>query len=138
VKYKNCDAVRAAGKAPIRSGDPGFEAKFDRDGDGIGCEPQRIAAVPLAPSTPVVSDDPGPEMEALGFSKGCKARNDCSKDRLPSCWRPEYAPRPGMEIVPLCSSLVSSEEPAPSSSPEPEPEVEESEPSSDRDAPAPE
>ncbi|MGV8977231.1 MAG: GmrSD restriction endonuclease domain-containing protein [Cellulomonas sp.] len=38
VTYANCDAVRAAGAAPIRPGDPGFAKKFDRDGDGIGCE----------------------------------------------------------------------------------------------------
>ena len=38
VFYQNCAAVRAAGAAPIRSGDPGFQSKFDRDGDGIGCE----------------------------------------------------------------------------------------------------
>lgn len=37
--YQNCDAVRAAGAAPIREGDPGFESKFDGDGDGVGCEP---------------------------------------------------------------------------------------------------
>jgi hypothetical protein len=36
--YANCSEVRAAGAAPIRAGDPGFEPKFDRDGDGIGCE----------------------------------------------------------------------------------------------------
>jgi len=36
--YQNCDAVRAAGAAPIRSGDPGWQPKFDRDGDGVGCE----------------------------------------------------------------------------------------------------
>ncbi|GAA4663097.1 GmrSD restriction endonuclease domain-containing protein [Arthrobacter cryoconiti] len=36
--YKNCSAVRAAGKAPIHKGDPGFLSKFDGDGDGIGCE----------------------------------------------------------------------------------------------------
>lgn len=36
--YANCAAVRAAGAAPIRAGDPGFQAKFDRDGDGVGCE----------------------------------------------------------------------------------------------------
>ena len=36
--YRNCDAVRAAGAAPIRPGDPGFQQKFDRDGDGVGCE----------------------------------------------------------------------------------------------------
>ncbi|RNL75440.1 excalibur calcium-binding domain-containing protein [Nocardioides marmorisolisilvae] len=38
VYYKNCDAVRAAGKAPIRRGDPGYARHLDRDGDGIGCE----------------------------------------------------------------------------------------------------
>ncbi len=38
VYYANCDAVRAAGAAPIRPGDPGFQKKFDRDGDGVGCE----------------------------------------------------------------------------------------------------
>lgn len=36
--YRNCDAVRAAGAAPIRQGAPGFQSKFDRDGDGVGCE----------------------------------------------------------------------------------------------------
>src|SRR6185312_11349344 len=36
--YQNCAAVRAAGAAPIRVGDPGFQPKFDRDGDGVGCE----------------------------------------------------------------------------------------------------
>ena len=36
--YQNCSAVRAAGAAPIRVGDPGFQSKFDRDGDGVGCE----------------------------------------------------------------------------------------------------
>jgi hypothetical protein len=36
--YQNCDAVRAAGKAPIHAGDPGYSRRLDRDGDGIGCE----------------------------------------------------------------------------------------------------
>ena len=36
--YQNCDAVRAAGADPIRTGDPGYSRKLDRDGDGIGCE----------------------------------------------------------------------------------------------------
>lgn len=36
--YANCDAVRAAGAAPIRVGDPGYSRKLDRDGDGVGCE----------------------------------------------------------------------------------------------------
>ncbi len=38
VYYKNCDAVRGSGAAPIHLGEPGFRSKFDRDGDGIGCE----------------------------------------------------------------------------------------------------
>ncbi|TXK14801.1 GmrSD restriction endonuclease domain-containing protein [Microbacterium wangchenii] len=36
--YENCDAVRAAGAAPIRAGDPGYSRKLDRDGDGVACE----------------------------------------------------------------------------------------------------
>jgi hypothetical protein len=36
--YANCDAVRAAGKAPIHAGDPGYSRSLDRDGDGVGCE----------------------------------------------------------------------------------------------------
>lgn len=36
--YANCDAVRAAGAAPIYASDPGFQQKFDRDNDGVGCE----------------------------------------------------------------------------------------------------
>lgn len=39
IYYKNCDAVRAAGVAPIRTGDPGYSRKLDRDGDGVACEP---------------------------------------------------------------------------------------------------
>ena len=38
VTYANCDAVRAAGAAPIHVGDPGYAKKLDRDSDGIGCE----------------------------------------------------------------------------------------------------
>ena len=38
VYYANCTAVRAAGAAPIRQGQPGFSTKFDGDGDGVGCE----------------------------------------------------------------------------------------------------
>ena len=38
VTYANCDAVRAAGAAPIHVGDPGYATRLDRDGDGIGCE----------------------------------------------------------------------------------------------------
>ncbi|WP_254185650.1 GmrSD restriction endonuclease domain-containing protein [Nocardioides panacis] len=38
VSYENCDAVRAAGAAPIHRGDPGYGSHLDRDGDGSGCE----------------------------------------------------------------------------------------------------
>ncbi|MEC5148550.1 DUF1524 domain-containing protein [Cryobacterium sp. GrIS_2_6] len=38
VYYENCTAVKAAGAAPIRAGDPGWQSKFDRDKDGVGCE----------------------------------------------------------------------------------------------------
>lgn len=38
VFYQNCTAVRAAGADPIRTGDPGWDTKFDRDGEGVGCE----------------------------------------------------------------------------------------------------
>lgn len=36
--YANCSAVRAAGAAPLHSGDPGYRRGLDRDGDGVACE----------------------------------------------------------------------------------------------------
>ena len=38
VYFANCDAVRAAGAAPIHAGDPGYSTKLDRDKDGVACE----------------------------------------------------------------------------------------------------
>lgn len=38
VRYPNCAAVRAAGKAPLRRGDPGYRPGLDRDNDGFACE----------------------------------------------------------------------------------------------------
>jgi phosphatidylserine/phosphatidylglycerophosphate/cardiolipin synthase-like enzyme len=38
VEYANCDAVRKAGKAPLKKGQPGYSTKLDRDGDGVACE----------------------------------------------------------------------------------------------------
>lgn len=38
VSYRNCDAVRAAGKAPVHRGEPGYGRHLDRDGDGTGCD----------------------------------------------------------------------------------------------------
>lgn len=39
--YRNCDAARAAGAAPIYAGSPGYREGMDGDGDGIACEPYR-------------------------------------------------------------------------------------------------
>jgi len=36
--YPNCDAVRAADKAPLLRGQPGYRSALDRDGDGRACE----------------------------------------------------------------------------------------------------
>lgn len=41
VTYEGCNEVRAAGKAPIRAGEPGYREDMDGDGDGIACEPIR-------------------------------------------------------------------------------------------------
>ncbi len=38
VYYANCDAVRAAGAAPLYAGEPGYSSSLDRDGDGVACE----------------------------------------------------------------------------------------------------
>jgi hypothetical protein len=38
VYYRNCTEVRAAGKAPLYRGDPGYRSGLDRDGDGVACE----------------------------------------------------------------------------------------------------
>ncbi len=37
--FRNCDAARAAGAAPLRRGDPGYAERLDADGDGVACEP---------------------------------------------------------------------------------------------------
>ncbi len=38
VYYKNCDAVRAAGAAPLYKGQPGYSTSLDRDRNGVACE----------------------------------------------------------------------------------------------------
>ena len=38
VFYANCAAARAAGAAPLTTGDPGYASHLDRDGDGVACE----------------------------------------------------------------------------------------------------
>ena len=41
VTYSGCNEVRAAGKAPLHAGQPGYHSEMDGDGDGIACEPHR-------------------------------------------------------------------------------------------------
>ena len=36
--YRSCAAVRAAGKAPLRLGQPGFRTALDRNHNGVACE----------------------------------------------------------------------------------------------------
>lgn len=36
--FAYCDQARAAGKAPIYAGQPGYRSGLDADGDGIACE----------------------------------------------------------------------------------------------------
>ncbi|MEU4606666.1 excalibur calcium-binding domain-containing protein [Kribbella sp. NPDC023972] len=38
VYYANCSAVRAAGKAPLYVGQPGYASHLDGDNDGVACE----------------------------------------------------------------------------------------------------
>jgi len=41
VTYSGCNEVRAAGKAPLYAGQPGYREDMDGDGDGVACEPLR-------------------------------------------------------------------------------------------------
>ena len=41
IFYRNCDAARAAGAAPLHRGHPGYRPPLDADGDGVACEPYR-------------------------------------------------------------------------------------------------
>jgi len=38
IYYSSCAEARAAGKAPIRAGEPGYRSELDAKGDGIACE----------------------------------------------------------------------------------------------------
>jgi hypothetical protein len=37
--FSSCAAARAAGRAPLYRGSPGYGPHLDRDNDGIACEP---------------------------------------------------------------------------------------------------
>jgi hypothetical protein len=41
VYYSGCNEVRAAGKAPLYAGQPGYRSEMDGDSDGIACEHYR-------------------------------------------------------------------------------------------------
>lgn len=41
VFYSGCSEVRAAGRAPLYAGQPGYRIEMDGDGDGVACEPIR-------------------------------------------------------------------------------------------------
>jgi endonuclease YncB( thermonuclease family) len=41
VYFRNCAAARAAGAAPLLSGQPGYRPQLDADGDGRACEPMK-------------------------------------------------------------------------------------------------
>ncbi len=38
IYYRGCREVRAAGKAPLYRGEPGYRPEMDGDGDGVACE----------------------------------------------------------------------------------------------------
>lgn len=38
VSYSGCREVRAAGKAPLQRGEPGYRTWMDGDNDGVACE----------------------------------------------------------------------------------------------------
>lgn len=38
AQYANCSEARAAGAAPLRRGEPGYDSSMDRDDDGVACE----------------------------------------------------------------------------------------------------
>ncbi|MFB7906576.1 excalibur calcium-binding domain-containing protein [Kitasatospora sp. NPDC056076] len=42
--YRDCAEVRAAGKAPLHRGEPGFNPKLDWDHDGVECTPSWSAS----------------------------------------------------------------------------------------------
>lgn len=38
AQYANCSEARAAGAAPLRRGEPGYDSSLDGDNDGVACE----------------------------------------------------------------------------------------------------
>jgi hypothetical protein len=38
ASFRSCAEARAAGAAPLRTGQPGYSTRLDRDRDGVACE----------------------------------------------------------------------------------------------------
>lgn len=55
VRFENCDQVRAAGLAPLRSDQPGYRVRLDADRDGLACEPVENTVTPTPRTVPVPS-----------------------------------------------------------------------------------
>ncbi|MEV6301635.1 excalibur calcium-binding domain-containing protein [Actinoplanes sp. NPDC051861] len=87
VSYANCSEVRAAGKAPIRTGDPGFRTKFDRDGDGKGCE---LNGDDAPRTTAPKTTEPEPEPDTDPRFRTCGAANDAGYGPYVQGKDPEY------------------------------------------------
>ena len=51
--YANCDAANAEGAFSIKVGEPGYEPRLDRDGDGVACE-----GTPPNGTNDVIADPP--------------------------------------------------------------------------------
>lgn len=49
--YANCDAANAEGAFNIKVGEPGYEPRLDRDGDGVACEGTPPPPPPTPPTT---------------------------------------------------------------------------------------
>lgn len=77
--YANCAAVRAAGRAPLRQGQPGYRTGLDGDADGIACEvttarPSTAAPRPTRPPAPPrTTPPPAPEPPADVYYANCAA-----------------------------------------------------------------
>ncbi|QQV76069.1 excalibur calcium-binding domain-containing protein [Sphingomonas aliaeris] len=66
--YADCDAVRAAGAAPLRMGQPGYRAALDGNMNGVACETVGTSSASIAatqtPSPAPVTQPTEPVQEA--------------------------------------------------------------------------
>lgn len=67
VFYANCTEARNAGVTNIKKGEPGYDSKLDRDGDGIACESSDYESSSAAQPAP----KPQPEQNTSVFYKNC-------------------------------------------------------------------